>query len=65
MQDLAEVEAQVEDIEKECATATKTYENLEMKIKLAHKDETEQVVKRKRAAARLNTLMRELRENLS
>lgn len=65
MQDLAEVEARVEDIEKECVTATKTYENLEMKIELAYKDESEQVAKRKRAAARLNTLMRELRENLS
>lgn len=59
------MEARVEDIENECATATKTYENLEMKIELAHKDESEQVAKRKRAAARLNTVMRELRENLS
>lgn len=60
---MAEVDSQVENTEKECEIATKTCQNLEFKVEMAEKDGNEQTTKRKRAAIRLNFLMRELKEN--
>lgn len=61
-QDLVEVEVKVQNREEELKTASNTSENLEYRIEHARKGIEEQTTKRKRAAARLNLFMRELRE---
>ncbi|KAG0616006.1 hypothetical protein M758_5G083000, partial [Ceratodon purpureus] len=65
LQDVSEVEAKIQSKEEECAISTKTSENLEYRIEHARKGQEEQTTKRKRAAARLNFLMRELRDKIS
>nr|PNR26383.1 hypothetical protein PHYPA_030958 [Physcomitrium patens] len=62
LRDLVEVEVKVQNREEELKTASNTSENLEYRIEHARKGIEEQTTKRKRAAARLNLFMRELRE---
>lgn len=59
------MESKIKAKEQEFATAVKNSETLEYRIEQAVKGQDEQSVKRKRAAARLNFLMKELQEKAS